>query len=48
MGKLRPVHLIEALAWLTIAAVFFFYSFEFNQKWKYINLAPPLGRAPSY
>ncbi len=32
MGKLRSVHLIEALVWLTIAAIFFVYSFEFNQK----------------
>ena len=32
MGKLRSVHLIEALAWLAIAAIFFIYSFEFNQK----------------
>ena len=32
MGKLRSVHLIEALVWLTIAAIFFIYSFEFNQK----------------
>ena len=32
MGKLRPVHLIEALSWLTIAAIFFIYSFEFSQK----------------
>ena len=32
MGKLRPVHLIEALVWLSIAAIFFIYSFEFNQK----------------
>ena len=31
MGKLRSVHLIEALVWLTIAAIFFIYSFEFNQ-----------------
>ena len=31
MGKLRSVHLIEALTWLIIAAVFFIYSFEFNQ-----------------
>ena len=32
MGKLRSIHLIEALAWLTIAAIFFVYSFEFDQK----------------
>ena len=32
MGKLRSIHLIEALAWLAIAAIFFIYSFEFNQK----------------
>ena len=32
MGKLRPVHLIEALVWLSITAIFFIYSFEFNKK----------------
>ena len=31
MGKLRSFHLIEAMAWLFVAAIFFIYSFEFNQ-----------------
>ena len=32
MGKLNTSHLIEAVAWVAIAALFFIYSFEFNQK----------------
>jgi hypothetical protein len=32
MGKLNTSHLIEAIIWLVIAAIFFIYSFEFNQK----------------
>ena len=32
MGKLNTSHLIEAVAWVGIAALFFIYSFEFNQK----------------
>ena len=32
MGKLNTSHLIEAMAWVAIAALFFIYSFEFNQK----------------
>ena len=31
MGRLNRSHLIEAAVWLTIVAVFFAYSFEFNQ-----------------
>ncbi|WP_299143034.1 tripartite tricarboxylate transporter TctB family protein [uncultured Tateyamaria sp.] len=31
MGRLKRAHIIEAAIWLTIAAVFFGYSFEFNQ-----------------
>ena len=48
MGKLRSVHLIEALAWLTIAAVFLFIPMNSIKKLKYINLVQPLGRGPSY
>ena len=32
MGKLNTSHLIEAVAWVAIASLFFIYSFEFNQK----------------
>ena len=32
MGKLNTSHLIEAVAWVAISALFFIYSFEFNQK----------------
>jgi hypothetical protein len=32
MGKLNTSHLIEAITWTAIAALFFIYSFEFNQK----------------
>ena len=31
MGRLNRGHLIEAAIWLTIVAVFYAYSFEFNQ-----------------
>ena len=31
MGRLNRGHLIEALIWLSIVAVFYAYSFEFNQ-----------------
>ena len=32
MGRLKRSHLIEAAVWLAIVAVFYAYSFEFNQK----------------
>ena len=32
MGKLNTSHLVEAITWTAIAALFFIYSFEFNQK----------------
>lgn len=31
MGRLQRPHLIEAIVWFLIVAVFFFFSFEFNQ-----------------
>jgi len=31
MGHLNKYHMFEAGIWLTIATVFFIYSFEFNQ-----------------
>ena len=31
MGRLRRSHVIEAVVWLLIVAIFFGYSFEFNQ-----------------
>ena len=48
MGKLRSVHLIEALAWLAIAAIFFIYSFEFNQKIEIYKFGATAWHAPSY
>ena len=49
MGKLRPVHLIEALAWLAIAAIFFlFILLNSIKKLKFINLVLLLGHVPSY
>lgn len=31
MGRLNRSHIVEAIVWLLIVVVFFFYSFEFNQ-----------------
>jgi len=32
MSRLKTIHIVETLIWLTIIAVFFVYSFEFNQE----------------
>jgi len=32
MSRLKTTHIVETLIWLTIIAVFFVYSFEFNQE----------------
>jgi hypothetical protein len=32
MGKLTKLHFIESAVWFSLAAVFYFYSFEFDRE----------------